>query len=52
MNAKGLEEDFDNFIKYFKDIPSENILKELELIGVTFSDLKDCEDCIKETAKD
>lgn len=33
---KDLENEFDEFIKEFENIPSENVISELEELGVTF----------------
>lgn len=52
MKCEELEKNFDDFIEHFKGIPPEDVLKELQSLGVEFSNLEDCKNCIKETAKD
>lgn len=49
---KKIEKSFDDFIDDFENIPPEDILKELQSLGVEFSNLENCKNCIKETAKD
>ena len=38
---KNLEKGFDGFMKNFKDTPAENVINELEELGVTFVQVGD-----------